>query len=417
MGERVTVFRRFGLYVLLLLTAGVLACESPVKPAGSVTVTTAGPISPANGAQIANVAQPVTLSINNAMVTDTSAGVTYTFEVASDSGFATKVQTKEVPQAGGTQTTVKLDTLPAGKDYFWHVRTTSGDTVGTFTSPTKFTIGPAVVIQAPVVALPANAATAVRLRPTLTVNNAARTGPAGSLVYRFDVASSNSFGAIIASASVPEGDNGQTSFTLPSELGITTQYFWRVQVTDAANNVTSPFSNTASFTTALTIDLKKVVYLRGPDISNWKETAFLEVVEQDGAGDGPVCMKYADPGWPDVLWPFIQPGDDQNFKIYANQWYFANINGTWYGGAGEWVYRGGGSCKAGQGTRTIGPDSGFGPPFSGWVPKVGEMVGFAITAVARNWPTTQSVLERSNIVVQAWRDTSLGSASTVNGKR
>ena len=74
----------------LLLCAGVTACAtSPVEPGGSVTVTTASPVSPANGAQIANVAQPVTLSINNAMVTDASAGVTYTFEVASDSAFAT----------------------------------------------------------------------------------------------------------------------------------------------------------------------------------------------------------------------------------------------------------------------------------------------------------------------------------------
>ena len=113
-----------------------------------------------------------------------------------------------------------------------------------------------------------------------------------------------------------------------------------------------------------------------------------------------------------ALWPFGQPGDDPNFGVYANQWYFARINGTWYGGAGEWIYRGASSCKAGQGTRTIGPDAGFGQPFSSWVPQVGELVGFMVSSVARNGPVRRTVDERSNVIVQPWRDSSLGSRST-----
>ena len=101
------------------------------------------------------------------------------------------------------------------------------------------------------------------------------------------------------------------------------------------------------------------------------------------------------------------PGAEPGFGVYANQWYFARINGTWYGGAGEWIYRGAGSCKAGQGTFTIGPDSGFGPPFSTWVPKVGELVGFMVTSVAR-FGVQRTVDQRSNVIVQPWRDTSWG---------
>jgi hypothetical protein len=171
--------------------------------------------------------------------------------------------------------------------------------------------------------------------------------------------------------------------------------------------VSSPASAAASFVTSLTIDLRKVVYLHSPDVSGWQQTANLTLVEQDGGGDGPMCMQYTDPGWPDSPWPF--GGADPNFGVYANQWYFAKINGTWYGGAGEWIYRGGGSCKAGQGTATIGPDSGFGPPFSSWVPRVGELVGFAVTSVARPGGVRRTVDQRSNVIVQPWRDTSRGS--------
>ena len=188
--------------------------------------------------------------------------------------------------------------------------------------------------------------------------------------------------------------------------------FWRATAIDASNAISSAPSAAQSFTTSLAIDLTKVVYLNSPDVSRWPQTGTLSLVEQDGAGVGPMCMAFTDPGWPDSHWPFGQPGDDPNFGVFANQWYFANIGGTWYGGAGEWIYRGAGVCKAGQGTRTIGPDSGFGPPFSSWVPKVGELVGFMVSSVARNGPVKRTVDERTNVLVQPWRDTSLGSTST-----
>jgi hypothetical protein len=119
-------------------------------------------------------------------------------------------------------------------------------------------------------------------------------------------------------------------------------------------------SATATFVTALAIDLKKAQFLNSPDVSNWPVTGTLTLVEQDGGGEGLMCMAFTDPGWPDS--PFF---GDPTFGVFANQWYFAKINGIWHGGAGEWPYRGVGSCKAGQGTWTIGPDS-FRPLFSTW---------------------------------------------------
>ncbi len=50
--------------------------------------------------------------------------LTYTFEVASDAAFATKVFSKDGVAAGSTQTSLKIDTLPgpAAKSYFWRSR-------------------------------------------------------------------------------------------------------------------------------------------------------------------------------------------------------------------------------------------------------------------------------------------------------
>jgi hypothetical protein len=406
-------FRGRDLFVLLTLATA--ACTgSPVSPAGPVTVTAAGPVAPANGAQITFGSQPVTLTVTNATVSNASAGVTYTFEVASDAAFANKVQTKDTPEGSG-QTSVTLAPLAAGSDYYWHVRTVAGGTTGAFTNPLKFTIGPAIAISAPVQIAPVNGTTSALLRPTLVVTNAVSTGPVGRLFYRFDISQTDTFAAVVVTGTVPEG-NGQTSFSVPTDLTISASYFWRVQAVDTDNNVTGAFSGPAKFTTALTIDLTKVVYLKGPNISNWPQTGTLNVVEQNGA-DGSMCMQFTDPGWPGVPWPYLLPGEDPNFTIFANQWYFANIGGTWYGGAGEWLYRGAAACKGGQGTHSIGPDSGFGPPFSNWVPKVGELVGYAVTTPARNYPQTRSVDERTNVILVPWKDTSLGSLTVSSIKR
>jgi hypothetical protein len=411
MDSRVARFLR----VLPLITAlAAVACgDSPTRPSGTSTntpsVTVPPAMQPTSGTQVRNVDQPVTLTVQNAVVTKTTV-TTYTFEVASDAGFAAKVQTRDAVAEGSSgQTSVKLDMLPPGQDYYWHARATSGGTIGVFGPTSKFTVGPAVVLGAPAPVAPLNGAQTSN-RVTLTVNNAARTGPAGTTTYRFEVAASAGFSPVVATGVVAQGA-GQTSFLPVPDLGIEQTYFWRATAIDQANGVTGPSSAPQSFTTSMAIDLTKVVYLRGPNLSTWTETGKIIGVEQDGnaAAGGPMCIAFTDPGWPDVKWPY--GGPDPNFGVFANQWYFAKIGGTWYAGPGEWIYRGAAVCKAGQGTRTIGPDSGFGEPFNSWVPKPGELVGNAISASARAYPNMFSVAERTNVVVQPWHDSSLQSVN------
>ena len=131
---------------LLLLTA---ACSStPSTP--SIAAPT--PVSPATNLIVKYQDQPVTLTVQNAVATQPG-GTTYTFEVATDLSFASKVQTKENVAEGNGQTSVRL-TPAASRDYYWHVRAQSAGTTGVFGPTCKFTMGAAIVINSPVPSRP-----------------------------------------------------------------------------------------------------------------------------------------------------------------------------------------------------------------------------------------------------------------------
>lgn len=236
---------------VLFLLAFAAACTSPSNPSGSVESGSTGsiaaprPMQPATNATIRNQDQPVTLVVQNAIVTKPG-GTTYTFEVAADIGFASKVQTKDAVAEGAGTTSVRLDALPAARDYYWHVRAQGAGTTGVFGDTFKFTVGPAIVISAPVPIAPLNGAQ-TGTRPTLRVANAVRTGPAGALTYRFEISTVSTFASILVTGTNAEGIN-ETGFIPLVNLPTTGSLFWRATAIDVANNVTSPPSAVQSFT-------------------------------------------------------------------------------------------------------------------------------------------------------------------------
>ena len=244
--------RTVRLFLVIAALGTVAACSSsPTGPSGSTTIATAVPVSPANGATVANNTQPITLTVNNA--SSSSSSLVYTFEVATDSGFANKVASKDVPQ-GTDQTSLKLDPLAADKTYYWRVRATAGDTVGAYTSPVTFTIGPAITIDPPVAVLPVSGSTTPSPRPTLTVQNSTHSGPIGSIVYRFEIATDAGFANVIQSGTVAE-TSSQTSFTPSANLAFTTKFYWHARGTDTANNVSGNYSTASTFTTPSNADV------------------------------------------------------------------------------------------------------------------------------------------------------------------
>jgi hypothetical protein len=410
---------RYGLVASLavLLVAAACSKSGPASPSSSAvgapvdatltpSVAAPRPVAPANGAQIANLAQPVTLVAQNALVTQPG-GATYAFEVATDAAFGSKAQTKDgISEGSGGQTSIKLDALPAGKEYYWHVRATAGGTIGVFGAAFTFTIGPAIAVSAPVPVTPANGAK-VADRPTLTVTNAARVGPVGAISYRFEISATSTFSLLTVTGTVAEG-SGQTSFTPSVSLAGTTTYYWRVTAIDQASGTSSPASATQTFTTTVTIDLHSVIisYVGAPNPADWPVTATIGAVEQDGssATPGNMCISFATT----VEWPNIPFFGDPDVPVWANQWYFANIGGKWYGGPGEYLRADRGFCKSGQHTNEIGPDGGWISPMREWAPKPGELVGFMMSTPARSG--MRSTDQRSNIVIQPWFDSSVALA-------
>jgi hypothetical protein len=254
--------------VLRVLAAAVLlaasACQksspsAPSSPADGSTavvtslsssVTAPRPLVPSPDAPIRNADQPVTLVVANALLTRGSAA-TYTFEVASDLAFAAKVYTKSgVAEGTGGQTSLTIDKVGAGADYYWHARAEGGGTVGPFSVARRFTIGPPIVLTPPIPIGPLNGTTSAGW-PSFTVNNSVKFGPAGSLLYRFEIATTASFTTILLTGTVAETPN-QTTFTPPSGLSPPAQpsLFWRATALDSANAISSPASSVQSFTYA-----------------------------------------------------------------------------------------------------------------------------------------------------------------------
>src|SRR5216684_7659826 len=114
--------KSLGICSVLALTLAAVACEkkNPSSPSdlsastqpASVTDATTGitltapvPVTPTNNQQFKNVEQPVTLTVRNAVSTGTTA-LTYTFEVATDAGFAGKVYEKSGVAGGANNQTV-----------------------------------------------------------------------------------------------------------------------------------------------------------------------------------------------------------------------------------------------------------------------------------------------------------------------
>ena len=235
--------------VAVVASAAAIACSnSPSSPTQSaVSIAAPSPLRPSADASLRFADQPIAVAVQNATMKGAT-GVIYTFEVATDSAFASKVQTKDnVSEGTNGQTTVQLDPLAGGKDYYWHARATGGGATSPFSPTYKFTIGPAVIVNSPVPIGPLAGATTTP-RPALRVMNVTRTGPAGPFTYLFEIANSSAFTNVIVTATQTEGVD-ETGFIPSSDLPINATLYWRASGVDANTGVSSTPTAVQSFAT------------------------------------------------------------------------------------------------------------------------------------------------------------------------
>ena len=204
-------------------------CDAFILKFGSPSPTPPQLISPANNA----VDQPITPTLTwNAV----SGALSYTVQVALDAGFVTKV----VDQSGltNTQHAVPSGILLNNTQYYWRVNATNAGGTGDWSDVWNFT----TIIAAPTppqLISPTNNAVDQPITPTLTWNTVT-----GALSYTVQVALDAGFVTKV----VDQSGLTNTQHAVPSGILLNnTQYFWRVNATNAGG--TGDWSDVWNFTT------------------------------------------------------------------------------------------------------------------------------------------------------------------------
>ena len=399
-----------------------LAACSASKSSTPLSPTVAGPIpgieisapkmlEPQPGLKISIEKQPVTLLIENAG-SNGPRPLTYSFYIATDTGFGSVVFSREnIPQGDGGRTSLRLiDTLATGHTYYWRARAQDGANTGPYATPAAFTIFTPIVIDVPGLAAPAPNSTVLNLRPSFTITNAPRSGPAGAITYLIELADSDSFANKAATWSVPETPS-QTITASPLDLGYGKVYYWHVRAYDPTT--IGPWSNTQAFQMLVepapvytpgpagptgpapndAINLNTVIIHNSPNVTSWPVTTTLSRLDLMPSGAHMVFDKQS--SWPEVTPPGWSGG------LQYTLWIVLNINGQWHasGCIEYWrgLYENGGPVS--QYALNWYYDPIRWAPMSGHQPAPGEQVGFLVTAGDARNNGPNSVNQRSNVVL------------------
>jgi hypothetical protein len=381
-------FYSVGLVLALAVAAG---CSS-TAPGPSMTMASGNLLAPANGTTFKFKDQPVTLTTSNGVSTG-GGPVTYVFEVASDSGFATKVYTSaKVPQGSAGQTSLTLDkVLDGGKTYYWRAQTFDGGTAGPYGAALSFVVKPPVTITAPVLVSPADNETVGSL-PHFVVTNSVATNAVGKISYNYQISRNTAFTDKVESGFAVE-QPGQTAWDGKTDLGSGNTYYWRVWTTDSDGNA-SGYSTTLSFKT-MSFDAKQAIFLNNPgDLGSWAETAKITRID---FSSGNVVVDFDKRMSPD-RWPDVPFGSG---NIQYTLGMCLQINKQWYCSAAIQFWNGR-DLEAGGNMNEIGINwyyDGRWGIMSGYQPRIGELVGIFVAAGNLRDSLNWKIEERSNIAM------------------
>jgi len=390
-------------------------------PIPGVNISAPGVMTPSANTQIAIDQQPITLTVKNA-TTNGVRPLSYEFQLSGDTSFASTLFAKADIAPGNGQTSIQLpDKLGSAGNYFWRARAEDGANTGAWTSAIPFTIYIPVVIQAPGPALPAAGSTTANIRPTFVVNDASRTGPAGTIHYNLMIAQDVTFTQVVLTATFPEQAN-QTSMAIGQDLTAGGHYFWRAQASDGTHD--GPWSSTFDFHTPAAPPpptptppppisgppgppaagdqinmLAAQIYNSPTDLASWNVSTAITSVNFGGDGISVQFSKKDGPGrWPDVTPPGWSGPLQYTLGMCVNiggQWDCSAVVQAWYG-----------LDPVGGPPSGIGRNWFYDPlrwgPMAGHQPAPGETIGiFVCEGDCRN--NTRGDLsplrERSNVVL------------------
>jgi hypothetical protein len=203
---------------------------------------------PENGRKLKANQQPIPLLIENP-ATNTPRPWTLKVEISMDETFGDPVfaQGKIAPGEGGQTTFVLPSALQVGRRYYWRAQAGDGANVSPFSGVMEFEVLEPVVIQAPTPTSPVGNQQLTTRRPTLTVLNAAKSGPFKTpVIYYFEVSTDQAFANRVVFEERFE-DTFQTQLASPHDLAASTTHFWRSRATDG--EVTGPWSVVETFRT------------------------------------------------------------------------------------------------------------------------------------------------------------------------
>jgi hypothetical protein len=223
---------------LLFTLAGCEAkkSETPLSPSVAgpipgVEISAPRLLEPSIGARFKDAQQPIKLTVENSS-TNGVRPLAYTFEVASDSNFTSKVFGRgSVPPGGDGKTSVQIDRLDIGRVYFWRVRAEDGANTGPFLTA-QFEVLPKPFISAPTPTSPVNNEVTSSRMPTLHVRNVDKNSAVGGLVYEFQVSSNQAFTSLTGNGATYESA-GETTVTIAGDLPNNTTQYWRARAMDA----------------------------------------------------------------------------------------------------------------------------------------------------------------------------------------
>jgi hypothetical protein len=237
-----------------LAVSMLAACETrksanPLSPdiAGpipGISITAPKPLEPGMGQQVVADGTPQTLLIENAG-TSGQRELFLEVDVASDATFQQFVhQASRVSLGSNGRTSYRLpEPLGAGRTYYWRSRAGDGANTGPFSAVSHFSVVEPVRLGPPTPVEPLG--TIGTNRPNFVVRNGTISGPAGTVVYRFEIGTSTDQPPAAVVTASP-GSNGTTTMTL-GDLPYSRTLFWRVWATDGTSQ--SPYSSIVSFTT------------------------------------------------------------------------------------------------------------------------------------------------------------------------